>query len=132
MLEVLSPLVSEADTVSLQLLDIILINIVEPQKTARKNSYRLARDLIKSTHVALEQYIRDFFNSVLVIGVNSVDRTYGITSKVYELIYELNVIEPSLLLSVLPHLEHKLKSIQEAERLSEWSGFLHIRHRRIL
>lgn len=119
MLDVLSPLISEADTVSMQLLDIILINIVNPQKTQRKNAYQLARDLIQNTQVSLEQYIREFFNSVLVIGVSNEDRTYGITAKVYELIYELNVIAPNILLSVLPHLEHKLKSTQEAERQSE-------------
>lgn len=119
MLDVLSPLISEADTVSMQLLDIILINIVNPMKTQRKNAYQLARDLIQNTQVSLEQYIREFFNSVLVIGVSNEDRTYGITAKVYDLIYELNVIAPNMLLSVLPHLEHKLKSTQEAERQSE-------------
>lgn len=57
MLDVLYPLITEADNVSTELLDIILINIVEPNKSQRKNAYQLAKDLIKKTHDTLEQYI---------------------------------------------------------------------------
>lgn len=57
MLDVLYPLITEADNVSTELLDIILINIVEPQKSQRKNAYQLAKELIKKTHDTLEQYI---------------------------------------------------------------------------
>ena len=58
MLDVLCPLITESDNVSTQLLDIILINIVEPQKSSKKNAYALARDLIKKTHETMEQYIQ--------------------------------------------------------------------------
>lgn len=47
------------------------------------------------------------------------DTTYAISSKIYDLIYELNVICPRILLAVLPQLECKLKSGQESERLSK-------------
>lgn len=57
MLDVLYPLITEADNVSTELLDIILINIVEPNKSKRKNAYQLAKELIKKTHDTLEQYI---------------------------------------------------------------------------
>lgn len=57
MLDVLYPLITEADNVSTELLDIILINIVEPNKSQRKNAYQLAKELIKKTHDTLEQYI---------------------------------------------------------------------------
>lgn len=54
--------------------------------------------------------------------MDKTDKTYAITGKVYDLIYELNVISPRILLSVLPHLECKLKATQEAERLSEYKN----------
>lgn len=140
MLDVLYPLITEADNVSTELLDIILINIVEPNKSQRKNAYQLAKELIKKTHDTLEQYIVlvifslefdaltvplneiifftfQFFNQVLII--DEVDNTYAISSKIYDLIYELNVICPRILLAVLPQLECKLKSGQESERLSK-------------
>jgi len=41
-----------------------------------------------------------------------------ISTKVYDLIYELNHICPQILVSVLPQLECKLKSAQERERLA--------------
>ena len=67
MLDVLSPLITEADFVSNELLDIILVNIVEPQKTQRKNAFMLAKELIVKTSATLEPYIQGFFNQVCVI-----------------------------------------------------------------
>lgn len=58
MLDVLCPLITESDNVSQELLDIILINIVEPNKSSRKNSYHLAKELITKTHETLEQYVQ--------------------------------------------------------------------------
>lgn len=55
---------------------------------------------------------------MLVID-NAVDKSSPIVQKVYDLIYELNVISPRILLSVLPQLECKLKSSVEPERLSK-------------
>lgn len=45
------------------------------------------------------------------------EKSYSITPKIYDLIYELNVLQPSLLLTILPQLEFKLKSSKEADRL---------------
>ena len=65
MLDVLSPLITEADFVSNDLLDIILINIVEPCKTQRKNAYALAKDLVVKTSATLEPYIQQVLLLVL-------------------------------------------------------------------
>lgn len=58
MLDVLCPLITESDNVSQELLDIILINIVEPNKSSKKNAYHLAKELIVKTHETLEQYVQ--------------------------------------------------------------------------
>lgn len=58
MLDVLCPLITESDNVSTNLLDIILINIVEPQKSSKKNSYYLAKELIVKTNETMEQYVQ--------------------------------------------------------------------------
>jgi sister-chromatid-cohesion protein PDS5 len=63
-LDVLCPLITEADYVSSELLDIILQNIVEPAKSQRKNAYNLAKDLVIKTSDTLEPYIQQFFNQV--------------------------------------------------------------------
>lgn len=52
--------------------------------------------------------------------MDSVKKNCQIASRIYDLIYELNVICPSVLLSVLPQLECKLKAGLEAERLSKF------------
>lgn len=51
--------------------------------------------------------------------MDKVNKTYQISSRIYDLIYELNVICPSILLQVLPQLECKLKAGSESERLSK-------------
>ena len=68
MLDVLCPLITEADYVSNDLLDIILINIVDPYKTQRKNAFALAKDLVSKTSETLEPYLQQFFNQVLILG----------------------------------------------------------------
>ncbi|XP_059079430.1 sister chromatid cohesion protein PDS5 homolog B-B-like isoform X2 [Tigriopus californicus] len=115
MLDVLTPLITEADFVSNELLDIILINIVDPQKSQQKNAYSLAKDLVVKTSATLEPYIQQFFNQVLILG--KVDQKLQISRKVYDLIYELNHICPRILLTVLPQLEFKLKSTEEVDRM---------------
>ncbi|XP_017780712.1 PREDICTED: sister chromatid cohesion protein PDS5 homolog B isoform X2 [Nicrophorus vespilloides] len=115
MLDVLCPLITESDMVSNELLDIILLNIVEPNKTQRKNAYLLAKELIVKTSDTLEPYIQGFFNQVLIIGKE--DKALQICGKVYDLMYELNHICPQILVAVLPQLECKLKSPLQNERL---------------
>ena len=115
MIDVLYPLLVEADYISNELLDIILINIVEPYKSQRRNAASLARDLIVKTSNTLEPYIHQFFNQVLILG--KVDNKLNISRKVFDLIYELNLICPKILLTVLPQLEFKIKSTDENERM---------------
>uniref|UniRef100_A0A2P2I100 Androgen-induced proliferation inhibitor n=1 Tax=Hirondellea gigas TaxID=1518452 RepID=A0A2P2I100_9CRUS len=114
MLDVLCPLINESDVVSNELLDCILTNILDPAKTQRKNACQLAKDLIVKCADTLEPYIQAFFNHVLILGRE--EKNLSISQKVYDLIYELNHICPSVLLSVLPQLEFKLKSTDEEER----------------
>ncbi|XP_066979416.1 sister chromatid cohesion protein PDS5 homolog B-B isoform X2 [Macrobrachium rosenbergii] len=114
MLDVLCPLINESDVVSNDLLDIILSNVLEPAKSQRKNAYYLAKELVVKCSDTLEPYIQGFFNHVLILGRE--EKTLTISQKVYDLIYELNHICPSVLLAVLPQLEFKLKSSDEEER----------------
>lgn len=62
MLDVLCPLITESDIVSNELLDIILMNIVEPNKTQKKNAYLLAKELVNKCSDTLEPYIQAVSN----------------------------------------------------------------------
>ncbi|XP_069130479.1 sister chromatid cohesion protein PDS5 homolog A-like [Argopecten irradians] len=112
-LDMMTPLITEADAVSQELLDIILLNIIEPYKTQNRVAYNMARDLLIRTSNAIEPYIQAFFNNALMLGKMSESE---VSDRLYELIYELNHISPSVLLAVLPQLEFKLKSNEESER----------------
>lgn len=112
-LDMMAPLITEADAVSQELLDIILINIIEPYKTQKRVAYQLAKDLLIRTSNAIEPFIQTFFNNALMLGKSSESE---VSDRLYDLIYELNQISPNVLLSVLPQLEFKLKSNVESER----------------
>ncbi|KAK2159284.1 hypothetical protein LSH36_155g04017 [Paralvinella palmiformis] len=113
MLDMMCPLIAEADSVSQELLDIIMANIIEPYKSQNKYAYNLAKDLLRRTSNAIEPYIQTFFNNALMLGKSSESEVSG---RLYELIYELNTIAPNVLLAVLPQLEFKLKSSDATER----------------
>ncbi|KAL9973177.1 hypothetical protein ACROYT_G019595 [Oculina patagonica] len=115
MLDVMCPIIIEGDSVPQELLDTVLINIIEPQKSEDPVAYKLASEFIKRTSSALEPYLQMFFNSTLALGKTS---DSILTDNIYDLILELNRICPSTLLSVVPQLEFKLKSVEVEERLA--------------
>ncbi|XP_037953062.1 sister chromatid cohesion protein PDS5 homolog B-B [Teleopsis dalmanni] len=113
-IDILNPLITEADNFTFELLDLILINIVEPNKSQNKYAFQLAEQLILKTSDSLEPIIKMFFNQVIIM--DNVDKNLAISTKIYDLIYELNLINPNILCSTLPQLECKLKSTVESER----------------
>ncbi|UYV72674.1 PDS5A [Cordylochernes scorpioides] len=105
---------TQADVISQELLDLVLIQIIEPRKTQNKHAYNLARDLIKRGASNLEPYIQAFFSNILILNKGTIS---PLTPRVYDLVYELNFLCPTIMSTVLPQLEFKLKSNQEKERL---------------
>lgn len=58
LLDIMCPLITESDSVSNELLDILLCNIVEPQKSSRKNAYFIAKEVVIRTADALKTYVQ--------------------------------------------------------------------------
>lgn len=58
MIDIMSPLINEADNFTTDILDLILINIVEPKKSQNKYAYQLAEQLIVKTADSLETIIK--------------------------------------------------------------------------
>ncbi|ERE75285.1 putative sister chromatid cohesion protein PDS5 isoform 1, partial [Cricetulus griseus] len=114
MVDLMSSIICEGDTVSQELLDTVLVNLVPAHKTLNKQAYDLAKALLKRTAQAIEPYITNFFNQVLMLGKTSIS---DLSEHVFDLILELYNIDSHLLLSVLPQLEFKLKSNDNEERL---------------
>lgn len=114
MVDLMGSIICEGDTVSQELLDTVLVNLVPAHKNLNKQAYDLAKALLKRTAQAIEPYITNFFNLVLMLGKTSVS---DLSEHVFDLILELYNIDCHLLLSVLPQLEFKLKSNDNDERL---------------
>ncbi|KAL7021688.1 hypothetical protein ACKWTF_011984 [Chironomus riparius] len=117
MLDIMSPLIAEADTVSNELLDVILKHIIEPEKSQNPNAYELCKQLITKTSDSLSLYVKNFLCTELV---QTYDRAYESTStinKIFEVMYELYTIAPNSVKLALPTLEGKLQSKEENKRM---------------
>ena len=146
MLDMLTPLIIEADTVSMKLIEIILWQVIEPKKSQSKQACWLATQILRKTIKTIEPYLISYFNKAIVHGMKS--ETLGdlsdddnpvvqatkrakqykarnsknapnantTISHLCELIYELNQICPSVMSGILPQLDFKIKSNEEKER----------------
>jgi sister-chromatid-cohesion protein PDS5 len=114
MMDVMSSIIQEGESLSQEILDAILVNLVEPTKTNSAAVYNFAVDFVRKASQYLEPYIQLFFNNALVVGRSAESE---VTDHLYDLILELHAIDSSILLSVMPQLEFKLKSTDTEERL---------------
>ncbi|GFY77146.1 sister chromatid cohesion protein PDS5 homolog B [Trichonephila inaurata madagascariensis] len=112
-LNLLCPLINESDVVTQELLDIILILLVEPIRSQRLVASSLAKEIFLKTATALEPHIQAFFNNAFILGASVHS---SLSSHLYQLIYEINLLNPGVLLTVIPQLESKLKSTDTKER----------------
>lgn len=143
MLDMLTPLIIEADAVSPKLIEIILWQLIEPRKSQNKQACWLATQILKKAHKTIEPYLVSYFNNAITHGMNSnagelsdeeeeesVQKTSSLKSRnkssnqsvshsvtqLCELLYELNQICPSVMDGILPQLEFKIRSNEERER----------------
>ncbi|KAI1280539.1 Sister chromatid cohesion protein PDS5 -like protein B [Halotydeus destructor] len=144
MLDMLTPLIQEADTVSQKLIEIILWQIIDPKKTQNKQACWLATQILKKTSKTMEPYLITYFNNAVTHGVQSNagemsgdeeesqnQSTQGkknfrgikqsssqnqSVTQLCELIYELNTICPTIMEGILPQIEFKIRSNEERER----------------
>lgn len=71
MLDMLTPLIIEADTVSMKLIEIILWQIIEPKKSQNKQACWLATQILKKTVKTMEPYLVSYFSKAIVHGMKS-------------------------------------------------------------
>jgi sister-chromatid-cohesion protein PDS5 len=114
MMDIMSSVFQEGESLSQEILDAILTNFVEPTKSNSKAVYNFAADFVRKTSQYLEPYVQLFFNNALVVGRSAESE---VADHIYDLILELHAIDSSILLSVMPQLEFKLKSTDTEERL---------------
>lgn len=70
MLDMLTPLIVESDTVSMRLVELTLKQIVEPRKSQSKQSCWLATQILKKTSKTIEPYLVSYFNHALTHGMS--------------------------------------------------------------
>ncbi|GFR06797.1 sister chromatid cohesion protein PDS5 homolog B-B [Trichonephila clavata] len=112
-INLLCPLITDSDVVTQELLDVILIHLVEPVKSQRPTASLIGKEIFLKTASTLEPYIQAFYNNAFILGASVQS---SLSSHLYPLIYEINLLNSGVLLTVIPRLEYKLKSTDIAER----------------
>ncbi|GIZ01729.1 sister chromatid cohesion protein PDS5 homolog B-A [Caerostris extrusa] len=109
----------DSDYLNQDLLDTLLMHIVEPYKSQNVNGYLLAREIIQKSATYLEPFLTATFNAELVLGVSErKSAKYFTTRHLFDLIYELNIIYPPIMLKVFPELANKVRNCNnEIERM---------------
>lgn len=117
------------------------MQIIDPKKSANKQAYWLASQILDKTSSTLEPYISSFFSKAITRGwnengnvsdgenddeeMNELKQKFRKNksnsnsievSQICDLIYELNQICPNIVKGLLPHIEFKLKTNEEKER----------------
>lgn len=67
-LDLLCSPITESDSVSIQLLNIILSNIMEPLKSQQENSFRLAKELLLHNIVGSGGFLKNYIKRVGVLS----------------------------------------------------------------
>ncbi|VDN07839.1 unnamed protein product [Thelazia callipaeda] len=104
-----SKLIQKVDQISNIILDAIFFFIVQPQKINNRESYRMARDLIRTNQMTLEPYIAVLLKRGLETGVLD-DCELISRKKLFDLICELGRFAPEIISSVFPSLIKQLHS----------------------
>ncbi|XP_015792482.1 sister chromatid cohesion protein PDS5 homolog B [Tetranychus urticae] len=144
MLDMLTPLIIEADAVSSKLVEIILWQLIDPKKKGNKQACWLATQILKKANKTMEPYLITYFNNAITHGVHAnagelsddeedetqrtslrpgskssnqtVSKENQTVNQLCDLLYELNQICPSVMDGILPQLEFKIRSNEERER----------------
>ena len=88
--------------------------LVEPLSKERPVANKMISKLLDKSFNQLEQYIRIFFNNWLVTGASE---SGELTAQMYELLYQIHLVQPQLISNVLPQLEVKVKGSEIKDRM---------------
>ncbi|KAI6660886.1 Sister chromatid cohesion protein PDS5-like protein B-like [Oopsacas minuta] len=114
LLEILHCLLQESENLPDGVLETMLQYLVEPLSKERPVANKMIGKLLDKSFNQLEQYIRIFFNNWLVTGTNE---SGELSAQMYELLYQLHLVQPQLVTNVLPQLEVKVKGSEVKDRL---------------
>ncbi|XP_055949613.1 sister chromatid cohesion protein PDS5 homolog A-A-like isoform X2 [Argiope bruennichi] len=109
--DLLCPLINEADVVPAELINIIFNHIIEPMKSQNTNACKLAQELLRKTAPSIGIYVQAYFTNEFYLGEPNV------SERLCDLIFELHSIDSSMMGFVIPQLEGKLKTSDEQERM---------------
>ena len=105
-LDIMVACVEESEDISQEMLDVLLKPLTSPHKKDAPIAYKLAQNLINRCADVLQPPLTGFINS-MIDGDNHVAEA-ALRDSYHEIIFELNKINSSLLISILPNLEKEL------------------------
>ncbi|CAF4575666.1 unnamed protein product [Rotaria magnacalcarata] len=113
MIEIISVILAEYETIPFALLELLFARIIDPEKKLREECYELVESIIRRGESILKPVITDYFKAVLITEDTE---SLHLHSKIYYVFDSLCHISDSIVVDLIPLIEQRLTVSNEKHR----------------
>ncbi|CAF0813583.1 unnamed protein product [Rotaria sordida] len=113
MIEIISVILAEYETIPFSLLEILFARIIDPEKKLREECYELVEAIIRRCESFLKPVIADYFKAVLI--TEDIESLH-LHTKIYNIFDGLCHISETIVDELIPTIEHRLTVSNEKHR----------------
>ncbi|CAF3778931.1 unnamed protein product [Rotaria sp. Silwood1] len=113
MIEIVSVILAEYESIPFSLLELLFARIIDPEKKLREECYELVESIIRRGESYLKPAIAEYFKTVLITEDTE---SLQLHSKIYYVFDELCHISESIVDELIPTIEHRLTVSNEKHR----------------
>ncbi|CAF0795178.1 unnamed protein product [Adineta steineri] len=113
MIEIITVILAEYESVPFALLELLFARIIDPEKKLREECYELVESIIRRGEPYLKSSIADYFKAVLITEDTD---SLQLHTKIYYVFDELCHISEAIVDELIPTIEHRLTVSNEKHR----------------
>jgi len=113
MIEIVSVILAEYESVPFPLLELLFVRIIDPEKKLREECYELVESIIRRNENCLKSAIAEYFKTVLITEETE---SLQMHSKIYYIFDELCHISETIVDELIPTIEHRLTVSNDKHR----------------
>ncbi|CAF1248008.1 unnamed protein product [Adineta steineri] len=113
MIDIVSVILAEYETIPFSLLELLFARIIDPEKKLREECYELVEAIIRRSESIIKSPIAEYFKAVLVTEDTE---SLHLHSKIYYIFDALSHISDTIVDEIIPTIEHRLTVSNEKHR----------------
>ncbi|CAF2739868.1 unnamed protein product [Rotaria sp. Silwood2] len=113
MIEIVSVILAEYETIPFALLELLFARIIDPEKKLREECYELVESIIRRCESFLKPVVVDYFKAVLI--TEDIESLH-LHTKIYNIFDALSNISDTIVDDLIPTIEHRLTVPNEKHR----------------